>query len=115
MAVTSLKVAEVNVREGLRVGLIQSYDNTLESSLTICLEFPSLCLNDQDVESGDLNKYHTILVDIRAYLVREVIKKENPRFLAYARAGGNLIIMYQRETEWKPEYAPYPFHSPDNA
>jgi LmbE family N-acetylglucosaminyl deacetylase len=108
LATVPLHVAEIAVPKELRIGLIQSYDNTLEKSLK-ALGVSFKILSDGDIGDGDLSVYQTIVVDIRGYLVRESLQKQNARLLAYARSGGNLIVMYQRETEWKPEYAPYPF------
>ena len=41
--------------------------------------------------------------------VRDALRESNRRLLDYVRSGGNLVVMYQRQQEWKPEYAPYPF------
>ncbi|HEX9005742.1 MAG TPA: hypothetical protein VF889_00510, partial [Bacteroidota bacterium] len=58
---------------------------------------------------GDLSRYSTIVIDIRAYLVRPALQTHNRRLLDFAEAGGTLLVMYQRDQEWKPDYAPVPF------
>ncbi|MFN0157940.1 MAG: PIG-L family deacetylase [Bacteroidota bacterium] len=99
---------DVKVAEGMTVGVIKSYDNTLEAALDeLGVRYDHLM--KEDLSNGDLKKWNTILVDIRAYLVREDLKENNHRLLEYVRQGGNLVVMYQRDQEWKPEYAPYPF------
>ncbi|MCK5571376.1 MAG: hypothetical protein KAJ12_01385, partial [Bacteroidetes bacterium] len=104
----SIRVFEVSVAPGIRVGIIGSYDTTLESAVKqLGLEYA--VLGDQEVAEGDLSEYSTIIVDIRAYLVRDVLRTGAGRLLDYVHQGGNLIVMYQRTREWKPEYAPYPF------
>jgi LmbE family N-acetylglucosaminyl deacetylase len=56
-------------------------------------------LNETDLTSGDLSKYQTIVVGIRAFQVRQDLIANNQRLLDYARNGGVLIVQYQR-----PEY-----------
>jgi hypothetical protein len=62
-----------------------------------------------------LGQYDTIVIDIRAYLVRKDLRRNNGRLLDYVREGGNLVVMYHKVWEWNPEhgnpqYAPYPLH-----
>jgi LmbE family N-acetylglucosaminyl deacetylase len=103
-----VRLAKVSVAPGLRVGLISSYDSTIATSLR---ELHVACdtLNDAALAGADLRVYNTILIDMRAYLVREALRQQNSRLLRYVNDGGHLVVMYQREREWKPEYAPYPF------
>ncbi len=103
-----VNVFDVEVAQNLRLGIITSFDNTLEAA-TKALGVSYELVKDAEIENGDLNRFTSIIVDIRAYLVRDVLKKSNTRLLDYARNGGNLIVMYQRDQEWKPEYAPFPF------
>lgn len=56
-------------------------------------------LNETDLTSGDLSKYDTIVVGIRAFQVRRDLISNNQRILDYVKNGGNLIVQYQR-----PEY-----------
>lgn len=104
-----VRIFDVAVPSGLTVGIVKSYDTTLEAAAEE-LGVQYRLLEPNDIESGDLSKYKTILVDIRAYLVRDDLERFNNRLLEYVRKGGNLVVMYQREQEWKTEYAPYPFH-----
>ncbi len=107
-ATLPVRVFSVRVSPGLRVGLVNSYDNTLEKALQE-LGVRYALLTDAELEKSDLGKWNTIVIDIRAYLVREGLRKANGRLLDYVRSGGHLVVMYQRELEWKPEYAPLPF------
>ena len=101
------QVFDATVAGGLKVGIIKSYDTTLETAVGE-LGLTYTLLDDKEIEHGMLSNYTTILVDIRAYLVRDALKKFNNRLLDYVRTGGNLVVMYQRDQEWKPEYAPFP-------
>jgi hypothetical protein len=101
-------VADVKFAPGVRVGFVTSYDTTIVASLR---ESGVRCdtLDDSRIANGDLRTYHTIILDMRAYLIRDAIRRHNDRLMEYVRQGGNLVVMYQRDVEWKPEYAPYPF------
>ncbi len=101
-------VFRADVRPDVRVGIVESYDNTLEAA-TQTLNVPSTKIDDSTIAKGDLAQFSAIIVDIRAYLVRDILKSSNARLLDYVRQGGTLIVMYQRDREWKPEYAPFPF------
>jgi hypothetical protein len=107
-AEATVQIFGVSAPTGLRVGVIGSYENTIETTLQD-LHVAYEPLNAKDLELGDLGRWQTIVIDIRAYLVREDLRNANARLLEYVRNGGNLVVMYQREGEWKPEYAPYPF------
>ncbi len=98
----------VTAARNISVGIIKSYDNTLEAALDE-LNVPYALLVKEDLQNGNLKRWNTILVDIRAYLVRDDLKEHNQRLMEYVQQGGNLVVMYQRDQEWKPEYAPYPF------
>jgi LmbE family N-acetylglucosaminyl deacetylase len=107
-AEVTARVFPVRTAPGLRVGVVQSYDNTIEQTLTD-LRVEHHQLTDEDLGSADLSRWHTIVLDIRAYLVRDALKKNSTRLLDYIKNGGNLVVMYQRDQEWLPEYAPFPF------
>ncbi|HLE57570.1 MAG TPA: PIG-L family deacetylase, partial [Rhodothermia bacterium] len=97
----------VNIPENLLVGIVESYDNTLETALgQLGIQYERL--NAQDLSTGDLSRFHTVAVDIRAYLVRPDLVRASDRVLRYVHDGGNLVVFYQKDIEWKPEFAPYP-------
>ncbi len=104
----TVRVFDVAVAQGIKVGIIKSYDNTLESA-TKEMGVDYALLDSTMLEEGNLSKFNTIVVDIRAYLVRDDLKRNNSHLLEYVKDGGNLVVTYQRPQEWKPEYAPYPF------
>lgn len=58
-------------------------------------------ISEGELASGNLSKYDTIIVGIRAYQVRPDVVANNQRLLDYARNGGTLIVQYQL-----PSYAP---------
>jgi LmbE family N-acetylglucosaminyl deacetylase len=103
-----VRVFNVTVSGGTRVGVIESYDNTIISALKE-LDVACTQLDSTALKSGTLSLFTTIIVDMRAYLVRDDLRQYNTRLLEYVKNGGNLVVMYQRDQEWRPAYAPYPF------
>lgn len=51
-------------------------------------------LTSEDLQSGDLDKYDTITVGIRAYLSRDNLKKNNNRLLQYVKDGGHVVMQH---------------------
>ncbi|RMD94797.1 MAG: hypothetical protein D6813_01555, partial [Calditrichaeota bacterium] len=98
-----VRLIDVKVVPDLKVGIVQSYDNTLVNALTQ-LGVETHLLSSEDLRWGDLSQYDTIILDIRAYLVREDLRQNNSRILEYVRQGGNLLVMYHKVYEWNPEY-----------
>ena len=58
--------------------------------------------------SGDLSKYDTIVVGIRAYQVRPDLVANNKRLMEFANAGGTLIVQYQLSAYTQQNLAPFP-------
>jgi hypothetical protein len=57
---------------------------------------PVTMLGEQDLASGDLSKFDTIVVGIRASETRQDLVANNARLLDYVRGGGNVVVQYQR-------------------
>jgi hypothetical protein len=47
-----------------------------------------------ELARGDLSRYATIITGIRAYDVREDVRRYNTRLLEFVHAGGTLIVQY---------------------
>ena len=104
----TVNIIDAACSPGINIGIIKSYDTTMEeAAATLGVRYH--VLSDEDIVSEDLSHYSTIVIDIRAYLVRDALRAQNGRLLDYVRNGGNLVVMYQKDQEWKPAYAPYPF------
>ena len=76
----TVHVFDVAVAGGTDVGIVKSYDTTLEAAAEE-LGVTYKLLGPNDIESGNLSRYSTILLDIRAYLVREDLQRFNARLL----------------------------------
>ncbi len=70
-------------------------------------------LGEKDLASGDLSKYDSIVVGIRASETRPDFVANNQRLLDYVKNGGNLIVQYQRPSFAQQNLAPYPINMAD--
>ena len=70
-------------------------------------------LEENDLASGDLSKFDTIVVGIRASETRPDLLANNARIMEYVRAGGNLIVQYQRANFARSGLPPFPLDTQD--
>ena len=70
-------------------------------------------LEEKDLASGDLSKFDTIVVGIRASETRPDMMANKQRLLDYVSNGGNLIMQYQRGNFAQSGLAPYPIDTKD--
>jgi len=61
-----------------------------------------------EVASGDLSRFDTIMVGVRASEVRPDLVANMVRLLDYVRAGGTLIVQEQHEVYTRKQLAPFP-------
>lgn len=87
----------------LSVGYIESgLDKVADALLNI--DFDITKLTAEDLATGDLSVYDTIVVGIRAYLSRKDLVENNARLLQYVEDGGNLVVQYHRPGDgWNGE------------
>lgn len=99
--VVDLKVAPV------RVGYIMgSGDRVPEAIQRLGLNVTML--EEKDLSTGDLSKFDTIVVGIRASQVRPDFVANNGRLLDFVRNGGTLIVQYQQQEYIQNNMPPYP-------
>src|SRR5690625_5717741 len=66
-------------------------------------------VTEDELASGDLDKYDTIFTGIRAYLAREDLNTHNDKLLEYAHNGGNLVVQHNLPGDWDANHTPpYP-------
>ncbi len=65
-------------------------------------------ISESALASGDLSRYDTIVVGIRAYQVRPDLVANNQRLLEYAKNGGTLIVQYQLPGYAQQRLMPFP-------
>lgn len=65
-------------------------------------------ISESELANGNLSKYDTIVIGIRAYQVRPDVVANNQRLLDYARNGGTLIVQYQLPGYAQQNLPPFP-------
>jgi hypothetical protein len=65
-------------------------------------------LDEAALATGDLSRFQAIVTGIRAYEVRPDLVKNNARLLDFARAGGTLVVQYNRFERVREPFTPYP-------
>ena len=99
--VVDLKVAPVKV--GYIMG---SGDQVPDAIRRMGLEVT--LLDEADLSSGDLSRFDTIVMGVRASQVRPDVVANNHRLLDYMRNGGTLIVQYQQRDYTRAGLPPYP-------
>jgi LmbE family N-acetylglucosaminyl deacetylase len=106
-AAGTARVVDLAIPENIRVGVIESYDTTFMTTLER-LGVPHKAILIADFTPETLDSFTTIIVDIRAYLVRQDLVANNQALLDYVSRGGTALVMYHKTYEWNPAFAPYP-------
>ncbi|WP_028783878.1 PIG-L family deacetylase [Thalassobacillus devorans] len=94
--------------ENLKVGYVDSgFDKVADQLSNIGIDITKL--SEEDLASGNLSQYDTIVTGIRAYLSREDLLANNSRLLEYVNQGGHLVVQYNKPWDnWNSDTtAPY--------
>ena len=113
-AAANVVAVDVLMAEGMVVGYVMGVGDEVPAAITELGARVSL-LGEADLANADLGSYDAIVLGTRAYAVRSDLIASNDRLLDYARAGGNLVVLYQTP-EYAPEtQAPFPASLPRSA
>ena len=92
-ALQRASVVEVKVPPDLKVGYIMGAGDDIPTVLRQ-VGLDVTLLSPDDVEHGNLSRFGTIVLGIRAYDTRDDVKKNNSRLLEYVSNGGTLLVQY---------------------
>lgn len=106
-AVSKTTGADVKIAPSQRIAYIEGSGDDVPAALEALGVHVSF-LSAQDLASGDLSKYDTILVGVRAYAVRPDLIVNNGRLLKYVEDGGVVVVQYNTP-EFDHNYGPYPY------
>jgi LmbE family N-acetylglucosaminyl deacetylase len=108
-ATENVQAVDVKLPSQLRVGYIMGTGDEIPSVLQ-SVGLNTSIIAPQELTSGDLSRYGTIIVGIRAYDTRTDVREHNRRLLDYVNRGGTLIVQYNQSTGLFNEghYTPYP-------
>jgi LmbE family N-acetylglucosaminyl deacetylase len=103
----TIRRVDVKVAPGIRVGYVTGTGDDVPRTLDQ-LGVPYDLLDTSALATGDLSKYSTILLGIRAYAARTDVKTYNQRLLDYVAQGGVLVVQYNTP-EYDNNYGPFPY------
>jgi len=92
-AIQRVSIVDVKVPEKLKVAYILGAGDDIPTTLTQ-IGIDTTVLPAEKIASGDLSKYGTIVLGIRAYDTQKDIAANNKKLLDYVSAGGTLVVQY---------------------
>jgi len=105
-ATTDVKLFELKTSP-VKVGYVMGSGDRVADAIKQ-MGFDVSIISETELASGDLSKYDTIVVGIRAYQVRPDVVANNKRLLDFASNGGTLIVQYQLPQYAQMNALPYP-------
>jgi LmbE family N-acetylglucosaminyl deacetylase len=94
-AASAVKMFDVTVPPGLEVGYVMGTGDDVPAAIRQ-LGANLTMLDPDDVAFGDLSRFSTIVLGIRAYEARADVRAYNQRLLDFARNGGHLVVQYNK-------------------
>ncbi len=106
-AAVRVSVVPVTADTGLRVGYVMgSGDDGAAVLRQIGMQVDEL--GPEAVRAGDFSRYDVLVLGIRAYETRPDLAAANEAVLEFARAGGTVIVQYNKYEFPAGGFAPYP-------
>ena len=106
-AVTRLKIIDVTLPAGLRVGYVMGVGDQVPQAIEQ-LGAELHLIGPDELAAGDLSAYDVIVTGVRAYERRADLRANNHRLLEYASAGGTVIVQYNKFEFNQAQYGPLP-------
>jgi len=103
----TVKALDVNVKPNLRVGYVMGVGDEVPAALEQLGVRLSMITPDE-LAWGELANYDVIMTGVRAYERRDDLRAHNQRLLDYAKAGGTVIVQYNKFEFNDAQYGPYP-------
>ncbi|HEU4474460.1 MAG TPA: PIG-L family deacetylase [Gemmatimonadales bacterium] len=106
-AASEVHLAPVALPTLTRIGYIRGASDLVPEALQRA-GLPVTLLDALALERDDLSRFPVIVIGPRAYETDSALVENNPRILAYVRAGGVLIVQYQQHKFFTENFAPLP-------
>lgn len=103
----AVKALDVSVAPNLTVGYVMGVGDEVPAALEQLGVNLSMIAPDE-LAWGDLSKYRVIMTGVRAYERRTDLRAYNQRLLDYAKAGGTVIVQYNKFEFNDAQYGPAP-------
>lgn len=98
-------------RAGDRIGYVPGAGDEVAASLRN-VGYEVTVLDDEALASGDLRRFHAIVLGVRAYNVNPRLAALRPRLMRYVEEGGVVLVQYNtqnRLSQVAAEIGPHPF------
>ena len=102
-----VSVLDLRVKPNLTVGYVMGVGDEVPQALEQLGARVEL-VNEDQLAWGDLTRYDVIMTGVRAYERRADLRAYNQRLLDYARAGGTVIVNYNKFEFNDAQYGPFP-------
>jgi LmbE family N-acetylglucosaminyl deacetylase len=106
-AETRVRAFDVRLPQAIRIGYVAGVGDDAPAALRQ-MGADVTVLDEAALATGDLSRFQAIVTGIRAYEVRPDLLKYNDRLLDFARAGGTLVVQYNRFERVREPFTPYP-------
>jgi len=102
-----VSVLDLKVKPNLTVGYVMGVGDEVPQALEqIGARVEQI--GDDQLAWGDLARYDVIMTGVRAYERRADLRAYNQRLLDYAKAGGTVVVHYNKFEFNQAQYGPYP-------
>ena len=105
--IVNVKALDVTVKPNLTVGYIMGVGDEVPTALEQLGVRVSMITPDE-LAWGDLSRYGAVMTGVRAYERRADLRAYNQRLIDYAKAGGTVIVQYNKFEFNDAQYGPYP-------
>src|SRR5262249_47283692 len=92
-SIQRVSMVDVKLPQNLRIGYIMGAGDDIPTVLNQ-LGLDVHIISPEELATGDLSHFGTIVLGIRAYDTRDDVRKYNQRLLDYVSAGGTLMVQY---------------------
>jgi LmbE family N-acetylglucosaminyl deacetylase len=106
-ATHQIALVDARIAPNLKVGYVMGTGDQVPAGIEQ-LGASVEILDTSALASSDLNRFHTIVLGIRAYAVRKDLLTYNQRLLDYVSQGGVLVVQYNTP-EYDNNFGPYPY------
>lgn len=94
-------------KRGSMIGYIMGAGDEIPQALQQ-MGFSVVLISDEELQTGNLQRYDAIVSGVRAYNVREQLRNNNARLMHYVEQGGTFVVQYQvMERGQTDSIAPY--------
>ncbi|HXG87555.1 MAG TPA: PIG-L family deacetylase [Vicinamibacterales bacterium] len=101
-----VKTLDVKVKPNLTVGYVMGVGDEVPTALEQLGARVELLTADE-LAWGDLSRFDVMMTGVRAYERRADLRANNQRLLDYARAGGTVIVNYNKFEFNEAQYGPF--------